>query len=61
MNMGDDIAGAVVQVSTTAVEEAAHVTTSVIEAIFKFLHYMAELDREKRRQKTDVTNRKSQN
>ncbi len=57
MNMGDDIAGAVVQVSTTAVEEAAHVTTSVIEAIFKFLHYMAELDREKRRQKTDVTNK----
>ena len=57
MNMGDDIAGAVVQVSATAVEEAAHVTTSVLAAIYKFLHYMAELDREKRRQKTDVTNK----
>lgn len=57
MNMGDDIAGAVVQVSATALEEAAHVTTSVLAAVYKFLHYMAEMDREKRRQKTDVNNK----
>ena len=57
MNMSDDVAGAVVQVSAKGVEEAAHVTNSVIEAIYKLLHHLAERDREKRRQKTDVTNK----
>ena len=57
MNMSDDVAGAVVQVSAKGVEEAAHVTNSVIEAIYKLLHHLAERDREKRRLKTDVKNK----
>lgn len=57
MNMSDDIAGAVVQVSAKGAEEAIHVTESVTKAIYKLLHFLAERNREKRRRKTDVTNK----
>jgi len=56
MNMSDDVAGAVMQVSAKGAEEAIHVTNTVLEAIYKLLHHLAERDREKRQQKTDVTN-----
>ena len=55
MNMSDDIAGAVVQVSTKSIEEAAHISTSTMEAIMKLLRFIAE-SRKERNIKTDVRN-----
>ena len=57
MNMSDDVAGAVVQASEKVLEEGLHATSSVMETIYKLLHFLAERDREKRQQKTDVTNK----
>lgn len=57
MNMSDDIAGAVIQATSKGIEEAFRTSESVMKAIYKLLHFIAERDREKRRQKTDVTNK----
>ena len=57
MNMSDDVAGAVVQASEKVFEEGLHATSSVMETIYKLLHFLAERDREKRKEKTDVTNK----
>lgn len=57
MNMSDDIAGAVMQYSGKVAEETVVVSKSVLEAIYKLLHFLAERNREKRRQKTDVKNK----
>ncbi len=61
MNMSDDIAGAVMQFSAKSVEEAAAVTKSVLETIYKLLHFIAERDREKRRYAADVKNKEITN
>lgn len=57
MNMSDDIAGAVIQYTVKTAEEAVTITKALLEAIYKLLHFLAERDREKRRQKTDVKNK----
>ena len=56
MNMSDDIASSVLQVSTKGVETAAHISVSVIESIARLLKYLEDNHREKRA-KTDVQNK----
>ena len=56
MNMSDDIASSVLQVSTKSVETAAHISVSVIESIARLLKYLEDNHREKK-SKTDVQNK----
>lgn len=56
MNMSDDIASSVIQTSTRSIETAAHMSTSILEAIIRLMKYIEESQKEKRRNKTDVHN-----
>lgn len=57
MNMSDDIAGAVVNVSSKTIGEAAHASRSIIEAIARLLRFMAENKRLRESHDIDVKNK----
>ena len=56
MNMSDDIASSVLQVSVRGAETAMHLSESVMEAIMKLLKYIAE-QKAQNKMKTDVKNK----
>lgn len=57
MNMSDDIASSVLQVSTKSVETAAHISISILDSIARLLKYLEDTQKEKNRLKTDVQNK----
>ena len=56
MNMSDDIASSVLQVSVRGAETAMHLSESVMDAIMKLLKYIAE-QKAQNKMKTDVKNK----
>ena len=60
MNMSDDIASSVLQVSVKGAETAMHLSESVMDAIMKLLKYIAE-QKAQNKVKTDVKNKEINN
>lgn len=56
MNMSDDIASSVLQVSVKSMETAMHLSESVMDAIIRLLRFIEEQKRDKNA-KTDVQNK----